>query len=428
MATIHRGVRRASVTGKKEPIDTMYPHHIRLRGPWEMRSLSGHGRPLRMKIPSYRRPLELADDWGPIELRRRFNWIAPIDGSEVVWLVLDRCIGRAVVTLNDDQLGEHDFPWGTFRFDVTTLLRPNNELRIELDAARPEVSPSSVYGVLGCPDGDLAGARRRSIAGILGGVHLEVESRRLSMAQPVVQTGWSSAGGALTLRASVSGLRADYRSMLRLDGAMVHQDVIGPADIDSGTITIHLPSVQAEPWWPRALGAPRLYELTLEVFDDQILLVSHTRQIGFRTIDERDHGNWMCNGVEWKPSVDEVWPEQSYVECDADDSAHGSGHIWTLADLVNVTRHVAPDRFYRFCDRTGILVLQDLPDLSQARMDTDQVAFTETIALAGKLGGFACVAGWRIVDAGQPNAAARLLSEKLKILHPRCVVRSVRGA
>jgi hypothetical protein len=90
----------------------MYPHRIRLRGPWECRRLGDSGR----------------------RFRRRFGYPGRIDAHERVWLTFAEIAGVAEVHLNDCFLGRHDGP-AAFEFEVTTLLRPRNELVVDMEGA-----------------------------------------------------------------------------------------------------------------------------------------------------------------------------------------------------------------------------------------------------------------------------------------------------
>ncbi len=119
----------------------MYPHQIRLRGPWECQHTAEGGR----------------------RFRRRFGYPGRIDAHERVWLTFAGVVGRAVVRLNDHLLGcpppppsptrgEGELflppPWwgrvgvgGDFEFEVTPLLRPRNELVMDVEGATDEGSP-----------------------------------------------------------------------------------------------------------------------------------------------------------------------------------------------------------------------------------------------------------------------------------------------
>jgi hypothetical protein len=100
----------------------MYPHRIRLRGPWECEPLG------RVTVP------HRWDHAGRVRLRRRFGYPGRIDAHERVWLILPAVERIAAVRLNGELLGRQEGPGGC-EFDVTALLRERNELTVELDTA-----------------------------------------------------------------------------------------------------------------------------------------------------------------------------------------------------------------------------------------------------------------------------------------------------
>jgi hypothetical protein len=87
----------------------MYPHRIRLRHPWQCEAL-GPGR---------------------LRFRRGFGYPGRIDAHERVWLTFADVPGPADVRLNGQPLGRSG-P-GSFEFEVTPLLRPRNELVVEVE-------------------------------------------------------------------------------------------------------------------------------------------------------------------------------------------------------------------------------------------------------------------------------------------------------
>ena len=119
----------------------MYPHRIRLRGPWECEPLSfadpAHGQPLpaprRMVLPCRWRDGGLPDFAGRVRFRRRFGYPGQIDDDERVWLTCEGLTGSARLCLNGEALNSPDNPEAGFEYKVTPLLRPRNELLIEID-------------------------------------------------------------------------------------------------------------------------------------------------------------------------------------------------------------------------------------------------------------------------------------------------------
>jgi hypothetical protein len=87
-------------------------HVIHLREPWQLE------RPATGDVACY---------------RRAFHTPTGLDGGEQVWLVVEPAVGRAIVKLNGQPLGEvqHGF---VGRFDVTSLLDDRNALEIDVES------------------------------------------------------------------------------------------------------------------------------------------------------------------------------------------------------------------------------------------------------------------------------------------------------
>src|SRR5438876_10678056 len=89
----------------------MYPHRIRLRGPWRCEPIEHRA----------------------VRFRRRFGYPGRIDDYERVWLTFAAVAGSAEVELNGNPLGR--FEGGEAEFDVTTLLQTRNELVVEVESS-----------------------------------------------------------------------------------------------------------------------------------------------------------------------------------------------------------------------------------------------------------------------------------------------------
>jgi hypothetical protein len=104
----------------------MYPHVIRLRGPWHCRA-APDGTPRRVVMPC---------GWADVVagervcFTRRFGYPGRIDDFERVWIVGEGVSGHATLRLNGEALGRSS-PGG-FEFDATRRLQARNELEIEL--------------------------------------------------------------------------------------------------------------------------------------------------------------------------------------------------------------------------------------------------------------------------------------------------------
>src|SRR5262245_62144083 len=124
----------------------MYPHRIRLRGPWEFEPLARHPgegpaarqEPLppagRMIMPARWGEGGLRGFAGRVRFRRRLGFPGQIDQEERVWLTFAGLEGQAEVRLNGQFLGRRDGALGPFEFEVTPLLQVRNELQVEVEA------------------------------------------------------------------------------------------------------------------------------------------------------------------------------------------------------------------------------------------------------------------------------------------------------
>ena len=120
----------------------MYPHRIRLRGPWECEPLARTGPESDAPLPPPRR-MVLPCRWdegglgafrGRVRFRRKFGYPGQIDTYERVWLTFLGADAVAEVWLNGEYLGRHEGATGPFEFEVTRLLQARNELRVEVEA------------------------------------------------------------------------------------------------------------------------------------------------------------------------------------------------------------------------------------------------------------------------------------------------------
>jgi hypothetical protein len=117
----------------------MYPHRIRLRGPWNceplVRATGTQDLPLpapfRAVLPSRWHDIGLAGFTGRVRFRRRFGYPGRIDDFERVWLTFAAATGSVAICLNDQMLGHFEWLADTAEFEVTDLLRARNELVVD---------------------------------------------------------------------------------------------------------------------------------------------------------------------------------------------------------------------------------------------------------------------------------------------------------
>ncbi len=157
----------------------MYPHRIRLRGPWQCTPLTRVGgetppEPLRIRMPSLWDGV-LDDFRGRVRFERRFGYPGRIDEHERVWLTFAEVVGVAAVELNGHKLGAGES--GAFEYEVTPLLEPRNGLQVDVE------SVDRVGGL----SGEVALEIR--CAAFLRGLSATWADRRLRLEGEVVGTG-----------------------------------------------------------------------------------------------------------------------------------------------------------------------------------------------------------------------------------------------
>jgi hypothetical protein len=105
----------------------MYPHRIRLRGPWECEPIDGPP-PRRVFMPSGWLAAGLGGFHGAARFTRKFGYPGQIDDGEHIWLTCDGCTGCREVRLNGQILTQNRLK--SFTFDVTSLLSQRNQLGV----------------------------------------------------------------------------------------------------------------------------------------------------------------------------------------------------------------------------------------------------------------------------------------------------------
>jgi hypothetical protein len=112
----------------------MYPHRIRLLGPWDCEPLTPAPtpQPVRRFVP----PGRLGDRAGAVRVVRRFGYPGRIDSYEHVWLTFADIAGPATITLNDQRVA--DQVTGPVEYEITALLAPRNRLEVRFDNANDD--------------------------------------------------------------------------------------------------------------------------------------------------------------------------------------------------------------------------------------------------------------------------------------------------
>ncbi len=121
----------------------MYPHHIRLRGPWECEPIALVASPpskgaanqaRRVTIPCRWADAGLAGFRGQVRFNRKFGYPGKADRDiEHIWLTCAGCTDVRAVHLNGQLLPA--FAGAQFAFDVTSIMAERNHLEVLIDGS-----------------------------------------------------------------------------------------------------------------------------------------------------------------------------------------------------------------------------------------------------------------------------------------------------
>jgi len=222
----------------------------------------------------------------------------------------------------------------------------------------------------------------------------------------------SEGPGPGVVRVAVELVGADVRAgsgprsaELVVDGRRAPLDVVHDEGrvVASGELVIDV----VERWWPHTHGAQPLYPVAVVVDGVELGL----GEVGFRTIevDRSDEGFQLsvngvpvfCRGACWYP-VDPVGLQVSDTELTRTVGIARAGGMNMLR--VPGGTVYEDERFFELCDRTGILVWQDLmlgpvdpPDV-QEFLDTVRDEATDVLDRAGRHPSLAVVCGAQQVE------------------------------
>lgn len=356
----------------------MYPHSIRLRGPWNFDFLRDK------QAGTVTMPAVLpAPKNGLARFTRGFNWMAKLEADEIVYLYIQGAIGEASVSLNGTPLGERRGVWGTTRLNVTRHLAGRNHLVMVTDTPTTDPETQVMEGLAGR-------------AGIWGDVFLSVELRGVDVASPTIDSVVSPNGGRLVLNGSVSlsksiaGAHAVFAS-LTLDGAPIAEQKIQPpiGNSKQSTIRLEAENLPVEAWKPRKLGRPSLHDLTFELRAGGVTLHTHTYQIGFRVPENQPLD---CLGKD--AAIGEIGPDRTLAP-NTGEALTTPFQDWYIGqfDAVHVRGHFASNDFYSLCDRAGLPVIQDIPTASIQQCFESHETVRETVR---RLSVHPCIAEWRL--------------------------------
>ena len=318
-----------------------------------------------------------------------------VAAGQRVMLTFEGIDTLADVFLNGQKIAETDNMLIAHSFDVTKRLKEGeNVLQVLIRSVMCEAQYQTI-GELGYSMGDsLADAEPFRKAGHMGGwdifprafvsglwrdVSLEVqEPVRIDNTAWIIKTldlnGRKRANMNVTCRVQAPFRRlghATIRYVLARAGKTLaertrrldtYQNVVGGWDVHG-----------FEPWWPKGMGEPALYDAVIEVVgDDGALLARHAEKIGFRTIElERDdvYGPDRPGQFLFRVNGEPCYVRGSnWVPLDSFHGRDGKFMRSTLEMFDDLNCNMVrvwgggvyePDEFFDFCDAHGIMVWQD---------------------------------------------------------------------
>ncbi|MEE1756432.1 glycoside hydrolase family 2 protein [Streptomyces sp. SP18CS02] len=313
--------------------------------------------------------------------RRAWTYLADVShdsGHERTDLVFDGLDTAARISLAGEEVGVTRNMHRSYRFDITGR---TGELEVRFASAydeaeavraitgsRPNVypEPSQYIRKMACSFGWDWGPTLVT-AGIWRPVRLEHWSTaRLASVRPLVTVDEGTGRVEVRLRAERTPRGQGRRLVARASVAGVSAEVA----FEGEEAVLHLDVERPLLWWPRGYGGQQLYDLGVELRDENGTLDAWERRIGFRTVEldrsADEHGTGFtlvvngerifARGVNWIP--DDAFPSRVTPEryrtrlTQAADANVDLVRIWGGGIYED-------DAFYDVCDELGLMVWQD---------------------------------------------------------------------
>ncbi len=343
-------------------------------GTWDICPVQAFGGPadplegwLSIEVPSHWQQHPELETWaGKVVYRKRFQFDRRDDRR--YRLVLPGTFYWSTVFLNGVPLGDHEGYFSPRVYDITDVLKQENELVVQVD----------------CPD-EKAKNGKRLITGVFshwdcldpttnpGGLWLAPElheSRGAFIDLVRVHTQEIEPSRArLEVRVDITAARDET---LRLRAVYTPATFEGPGftfehevALSSGPNALAFSHDLDSPrlWWPHDMGAPDLYRLELSLVRGSETVVDRwAEDIGVRTI-EVDDWRFYINGVSLFIKGNNYPPTDTRIAtCTRErvekDLALAKG---CHCNMLRVHAHVAHPTLYRAADRAGVMLWQDFP-------------------------------------------------------------------
>lgn len=398
----------------------MYPHRIRLRGPWDYEPVArtvirpdgsieedtaNLPRSGRMNLPGSWETGGLGAFAGRVRFRRGFGRPRAGEGDERYWLVFDGVDYFATVWLDGRQLGRHEGYFERFEFDVTEPLRERNELVVEVDAPA-EAEPTRKRLLRGIASRGHAGG------GIWRDAAVEIRPAvRLRDTEVSVRSENRSA--VLHVRTVISGQWAE-RLTLHIgvdDQSLMSQAVAATPEGTEFRWSGAMPA--ATRWQAWDAGAVACGIVRMDLVGRAETLDEHTWTVGVREVslsDDLSHAELNGRRIElrWAAVETPFWllDRARLAEQVARWKEQG-------VNAVRAEGQVLAPECYDELDRGGFLVVAGLPLVGgyTASEEFVQEAERQAKAAVGMLAHHPSIAAWRVHSVPSPHDAQ--LDERL---------------
>ena len=330
--------------------------------------------------------------------RRTFSVPAPWRGQRVL-LHFGAVDWETTVFLNGRNLGGHRGGYDAFTFDLTKALKVGDAQELVVSVWDPT---DTTWHLSGKQTLRPAGCSYTGSSGIWQTVWLEPVPMTTSIetlhAAPDLEAGVLR----LTLTGRVGNEALDLEAKA-FDGGKEVSEATGKAGFElwpalqenkvkfyknTGswfTANLVLPIKDVKLWSP---NSPFLYDLTVTLKKDGAVLDTVKSYFGMRSIgkrtDPKRFTRFLLNGQPtlMAGALDQgFWPDGIHTAA-TDAALKYDVEIAKQAGLNIIRKHVKvePERFYYWCDRLGLMVLQDMPTGKEGDPKTDLPTSPEAIA------------------------------------------------
>jgi Glycosyl hydrolases family 2, sugar binding domain/Glycosyl hydrolases family 2, TIM barrel domain/Glycosyl hydrolases family 2 len=302
------------------------------------------------------------------------------------------------VFVDGTSLGSHRGGYDAFAFDLNRALRGDGEHELVVSVTDPNDSGWQLRGKQSLHPG---GAFYTASSGIWQTVWLEpVPHSAIEALHPLadlakgvlrLEVTTRTRPEAMTVRATVSDSGTTVASAELAVNAEIRGDVKEnlawyKATAVGNQVTIELPIAQPKTWTPES---PFLYDLAVELRDkDGALLDTVQSYAALRTIEVGHRGPNTVPLLNGKPIILQgaleqgFWPDGLYT-APSDAALRFDVEAAKKLGLNTVRKHikVEPERYYSWCDRLGLMVIQDFPSGREGDSFTDQPTMPEAASV-----------------------------------------------